>query len=111
MKRRFLIFIIILLVFIIGVITYAKIKSNNYDNENIKISVAEVTHSAFYAPLYVAIEKGYFADEKIDIELILTPGADKVLRVQNQLSMFIMGEKKITYNYLVGLQKEMVNLF
>ena len=40
--------------------------------------VAEVTHSVFYAPLYVAIEEGYFNEENIDIKLILTPGADKV---------------------------------
>ena len=43
-----------------------------------KIRLAEVTHSMFYAPLYVAIENGYFEDEEIDLELILTSGADKV---------------------------------
>lgn len=43
-----------------------------------KITVAEVTHSAFYTPFYVAIEKGYFAEEGLEIELILTSGADKV---------------------------------
>ena len=40
--------------------------------------VAEVTHSIFYAPMYVAIEKGYFKDNGINLNLILTPGADKV---------------------------------
>ena len=43
-----------------------------------KVKVAEVAHTIFYAPWYVAIEKGYFIDEGLDIELILTPGADKV---------------------------------
>ena len=42
------------------------------------IKIAEVTHSVFYVPLYVAIEEGYFRNENIDIKLILTPGADKV---------------------------------
>ena len=42
------------------------------------IKIAEVTHSVFYSPLYVAIEEGYFRNENIDIKLILTPGADKV---------------------------------
>ena len=37
-----------------------------------------MTHSIFYAPQYVAIEKGYFKEVGIDIELILTSGADKV---------------------------------
>ena len=40
--------------------------------------VAEVAHTIFYAPMYVAIEKGYFTDENIDIDLILASGADKV---------------------------------
>lgn len=43
-----------------------------------KIIVSEVTHSIFYAPWYVALENGYFKDEGLDIDVILTPGADKV---------------------------------
>lgn len=43
-----------------------------------KLKIAEVTHSVFYTPLYVAIEKEFFKDEGLDIELIVTPGADKV---------------------------------
>lgn len=42
------------------------------------ITLAEVTHSIFYAPMYVAFEKGFFKDNGINLELILTPGADKV---------------------------------
>ena len=40
------------------------------------IKVNEVTHSIFYAPFYVAINNGYFADEKIQIELTNGGGAD-----------------------------------
>lgn len=47
--------------------------------ENDIITVAEVTHSVFYAPWYVALENGYFDDEKLNIDVILTPGADKVM--------------------------------
>ena len=42
------------------------------------ITLAEVTHSIFYAPMYVAVEKDYFKDNGINLDLILTPGADKV---------------------------------
>ena len=42
------------------------------------ITVAEVTHSVFYAPFYVSLENGYFSDEGIDVDVILTSGADKV---------------------------------
>ncbi len=43
------------------------------------VRLCEVTHSIFYAPLYVAINNGYFADEKIKIELTNGGGADKVM--------------------------------
>ena len=51
---------------------------NKFKKDNNKIVVSEVTHSVFYTPWYVAIEKGYFKDEGLEIELQLTPGADKV---------------------------------
>ena len=51
---------------------------NRKDNTDNKIVVSEVTHSVFYTPWYVALEKGYFEEEGLDIEVMLTPGADKV---------------------------------
>ena len=35
-----------------------------------KITLNEVAHSIFYAPQYVAIEKGYFKDEGLDLTLV-----------------------------------------
>ena len=48
------------------------------DEELQKVTLNEVAHSIFYAPMYVAIENGYFEDNRIDVDLILTAGADKV---------------------------------
>lgn len=53
-------------------------KSEGNDKKLEKVTLAEVAHTIFYAPQYVAIEKGYFKDYGIDIDLILTSGADKV---------------------------------
>ena len=53
-------------------------KSESNDKKLEKVTLAEVAHTIFYAPQYVAIEKGYFKDYGIDIDLILTSGADKV---------------------------------
>lgn len=50
------------------------------NNEKVqKVTVAEVTHSIFYAPQYVALEKGFFEEEGLDVELTLTAGGDKVM--------------------------------
>ena len=43
-----------------------------FKNGKIKLNVGEVTHSAFYAPLYVAIEKGFFEEEGIEIDECFT---------------------------------------
>ncbi len=41
-----------------------------------EVVLNEVAHSLFYAPLYVAIEEGYFAEEGIDLTLVTGFGAD-----------------------------------
>ena len=39
------------------------------NNEKETVRLCEVTHSIFYAPLYIAINKGFFEDEGLQIEL------------------------------------------
>ena len=43
------------------------------------VKVNEVTHSVFYAPLYLAEALGYFKEENIQIELTNGGGADNVM--------------------------------
>lgn len=52
-------------------------KSSTSDNK--KVVLNEVAHSIFYAPMYVAIEEGYFEEEGIDLELVTGYGADKTM--------------------------------
>ena len=74
MKKVFYSFLTLLIIIICLLIFLPK-----KENKNIKtIKLAEVTHSVFYAPMYIAIENGYFEEENVKIDLILTPGADKV---------------------------------
>ena len=75
MKKRIITLVIILVTLLIIVGFSYLFKSKQSTN---KITLAEVTHSVFYTPMYVAIDKGIFKDEGIEIELLLTPGADKV---------------------------------
>ncbi len=71
--KKIIICIVFLIILILSLIYFIKPKKD--DN---KIIVSEVTHSVFYAPWYVAIENNYFKNEGLDVEVILTPGADKV---------------------------------
>lgn len=74
MKRKISLFIIVLIIFIFIGISALFFDFNDNDNKNTKITVAEVAHTIFYAPQYVAIENGYFKEYGIDIELILANG-------------------------------------
>lgn len=48
-------------------------------NESKVIRINEVTHSVFYAPLYLADALGYFSDEGFEIELTNGGGADATM--------------------------------
>lgn len=111
MKKRIIISIISLLVIFIGILTFVKVTSNK-DKNLTKIKLAEVTHSAFYTPLYVAIENGYFESEGIDIELILTPGADKVASavLSNDVNVGFAGPESAIYVYNGG-EKDYIKTF
>ena len=80
MKKRIVIFILagILIIAIAGLVLFDFNKGDSKKGDMTQITLAEVTHSIFYAPQYVAIEQGYFEEVGIDVELILTSGADKV---------------------------------
>lgn len=80
MKKKIFVYILcIITIFIIGCSVLFNNNSKENNNKKLeKITLAEVAHTVFYAPMYVAIEKGYFKEYGIDINLILTSGADKV---------------------------------
>ena len=68
------------------------------------IEVNEVTHSVFYAPLYVAIEKGYFAEEGLKINLTNGGGADKSMTavLSGTADIGLMGPETVIYVYKQG---------
>lgn len=65
----------------------------------VKIKVAEVTHSIFYAPQYVAISEGFFKEEGLDIELIAAQGADKTMAalLSDEVQIGLMGPEASIY--------------
>lgn len=73
------IIITVLLVLMLAIAAIVIATNKNEKNSNLtKLKVAEVTHSIFYAPQYLAKELGYFEEEGLDIELILTPGVNNI---------------------------------
>lgn len=106
MKKRLIITGVILL--LIGVITALTMTfSTPKEDDNLTtINLAEVSHTIFYAPQYVAIQNGYFEEEGMEINLILTPGADKVAAalLSKDADIGLSGSEATIYVYNGGEQ-------
>ena len=98
MKRIVTMFISLILLFLLIFLVFPEKQDSN------KLRVAEVTHSICYVPQYAAISEGYFKDEGIDIELILTPGADKVTAavLSGDVEIGFCGPEATIYVYQSG---------
>ncbi len=72
------------------------------DDKLIKIN--EVTHSVFYAPLYLAEALGYFDDEGYKIELTNGGGADKTMAavLSGAADVGFCGPEAVIYTYIGG---------
>lgn len=93
-------------------IALLSIFTNKKDNSLTTVRLAEVAHSIFYAPQYLAINEGYFEEEGLNIELILTPGADKVMAavLSNDVDIGFSGSEATIYVYQNG-EKDYIQTF
>ena len=68
----------------------------------VKVTLNEVAHSIFYAPMYVAIEEGYFEEEGIDLTLVTGFGADKTMTavLTGEADIGFMGSESTIYSRL-----------
>ncbi|MCR3922435.1 MAG: ABC transporter substrate-binding protein, partial [Firmicutes bacterium] len=71
----------------------------------------EVTHSVFYAPLYAAMNLGYFEEEGLEIEMMTGQGADKVMTalLSGESDVGFMGPEASIYVHNQGQDDYAVN--
>ena len=110
MKKRIITSIAIVGLFILISAVIFNLSNNKNNLKTVK--VAEVAHSIFYAPQYAAIKEGFFEEEGINIELILTPGADKVVAavISGDADIGFSGSEATIYVYNGG-EKDYLKTF
>ncbi len=76
-----------------------------------KVVLNEVAHSIFYAPMYVAIEEGYFEENGIELTLVTGFGADKTMTavLTDEADIGFMGSESTIYTYAGGTEDYVVN--
>lgn len=81
------------------------------DDTLTKVTLNEVAHSIFYAPQYIAIEEGYFAEEGLDLTLVTGFGADKTMTavLSGEADIGFMGAEASVYAYQEGANDPVVN--
>ena len=108
MKTRNIVIAIIAGIIILAGIIIAIYSINNTSDEGNNglqiLKVSEVTRSVFYAPQYVAIANGYFAEEGLEMDLTTGQGADNVMTavLSNQVDIGFAGPEASIYVYNEG---------
>lgn len=109
MKKLLIGIIILLLVIVIAIISIF----NEKEETNLtKVTLAEVAHTIFYAPQYIAINNGYFEEVGIDLEVVLANGADAVMSavLSGDVDIGFSGTEATIYVYNGG-EKDYVKTF
>lgn len=115
MKKKLLIFSLLAAILITGL---AACQSRTEPKDGgrtaqsaVKVTLNEVAHSVFYAPMYVAIEEGYFKEEGIDLTLVTGFGADKTMTalLSGEADIGFMGSESTVYTYLGETNDYVVN--
>lgn len=108
--KKYVIFITVVM-FLLAIILPLIFKNTTNNNKMTKIRVAEVTHSLFYTPMYVADALGYFEDEGLDVEIVLTSGANNVAAavMSGDVEIGFCGSEQSLYVYNEGADDYLIN--
>lgn len=91
--------LIALLTTIATTISIIGCKSTKNAEDKVKVRLNEVTRSVFYAPMYIAMNQGFFDKNGIEIDLQTGQGADKVMQavLSNSADIGFCGPEQVIY--------------
>lgn len=102
--KKFISILTVLSIVAVTVFSSGCSKKNEEKEALTKVRLNEVVHSVFYAPQYVAIEKGFFKDEGLEIDLSVGQGADKSMTalLSGSADIALLGTEAGIYVYNEG---------
>lgn len=106
MKKRLMVFFMLMILVLTSLMGCQRTATGGT-----KVTLNEVAHSVFYAPMYVALEDGYFSDEGLEVELVTGFGADKTMTalLSSEADIGFMGPETTLYTYQGDMADYAVN--
>lgn len=110
MKKYILSFLVLLLLIITAIGIFWD-DTKKEEKKLKQVTVAEVAHSIFYAPMYLTDALGYFEEEGLDVDIVLTSGADAVAAavLSGDAEIGFCGSEQSIYIYNEGAEDYLVN--
>ncbi|MDQ0165396.1 ABC transporter substrate-binding protein [Bacillus horti] len=101
--------IILCVVLVLTMVSLAACSSSTNGLEQVR--VAEVTRSIFYAPLYVAVTKGFFEEQGLEVEITTAWGGDKTMTtlISDGADIALVGSETSIYVYQQGTDDPIIN--
>ncbi len=112
MKKVIISLIALLIIVLVAIGIFYEKDNKNKDDKKLKdITVAEVAHSIFYAPMYVADALKFFEEEGLDVDIVLTSGADAVAAavMSGDAEIGFCGSEQSIYIYKGGAKDYLIN--
>ena len=102
LKKLKLLYLLLIVPFV-GMFAFSGCGTSTVASAKDNVRLYEVTHSIFYAPLYIAINKGFFEDENLEISLTNANGSNNVMTalLSNNADVGLAGPETSVYT---GLQ-------
>mgnify|MGYP001411103080 CR=1 FL=1 len=97
------------MIFIVVLFCLAACSTGSKQTTN--ITLAEVTRSVFYTPQYVALEKGFFEEEGLNVDLQTTWGGDKTMTalLSDHADIALVGSETSIYVYNQDATDKVIN--
>lgn len=106
MKKKLMVFFMLMVLVLISLAGCQEVSGGGE-----KVTLNEVAHSVFYAPMYVALENGCFADEGLEVTLVTGFGADKTMTalLSGEADIGFMGPETTLYTCQGEMEDYAVN--
>jgi len=99
MKNKDIHTLSLLIFFIFTVALFSGCSSKNESSSLKTVKLNEVARSVFYAPMYAAINQGFFKEEGLNIDLTTGQGADKTMQqvISGSVDIGFCGPEQVIY--------------